>query len=113
MSETILKLLAEGGSITVLGQRNDNGFSQFLIQKNEVVLYDCATEAFDGEPNTRSGLLNSWEDVVRVFDQNPHWVRLHPKTIHADFAEQIFAWVEQRAGASADTGIVDLRHYLN
>lgn len=101
MTETILKLMAEGGSITILGTLDENGFWQFLIKKNEVCLYDLVPDELDGNPVITSGQLSSWDDAVRLLDQNSNWVRLCPVTIHPEFVVQILSLVEERGGASA------------
>lgn len=101
VTETILKLMAEGGSITILGNRDGDSFCQFLIKKNEVCLYDLVPDELDGNPVTASGQLSSWDDAVRLLDQNSNWLRLCPVTIHPDFIMQILALVEERGGASA------------
>lgn len=102
MSETILELGAEGGSITIFGIRGKGGLRRFVIEKNESALYDLLPdEKFKGESVVKSGPVGSWDNAVRLLNKNPNWYRLYPVKVHPDFEERILALVEDQGGVSA------------
>jgi hypothetical protein len=102
MQETILDLRAEGGSITLLGLRGSDGLRKFVLEKNEAVLRDMLPdEEFEGEAVVRSSPVTSWEAIVSLLNQNQHWHRLSPITIHPYFENRILALVYERGGDSS------------
>jgi hypothetical protein len=102
MEETILKLMAEGGSITLVGIRDTSGIHQFRIKKNEVVFYDLALESeLLGRSVAASGFAYSWNDAISLLNRHTFWHCLYPVIIHPDFKVQILELVEARGGATA------------
>lgn len=81
--ETILAVGAEGGSITLEGQRDAAGVWRFRIATNESVLGD-----FLGKELGATSSWESWEAALAALNRYP-WPRLWPVRIHAEFAEAI------------------------
>ena len=84
---TILTLGAEGGSITLEGQRDAAGAWRFRVATNEGGLGDLLDEELD---EVRGGAppWESWEGALTQLDRYP-WPRLEPIGIHAEFEEAI------------------------
>jgi hypothetical protein len=102
MQETILDLGAEGGSITLLGFRGSDGLRKFVLEKNELALRNMLpTEEFEGEAVVRSVPVTSWDAAVSLLNQNQHWHRLCPKSVHPYFESRILALVQERGGDSS------------
>jgi hypothetical protein len=81
--ETILVVGAEGGSITLEGQRDAAGVWRFRVARNECVLGDLL-----GEELGATSSWESWEAALAELDRYP-WPRLWPIRVHADFAGAI------------------------
>jgi hypothetical protein len=93
-SEVIIELGAEGGSITLYGNRAKQGW----IFIREVV--DWTPELIDEERiQHRSVAVDSWEAALHLLDQY-HWHKLSPTVVHADFRQPIWVAVQQRLRSS-------------
>lgn len=95
-TETILEVLAEGGSLKIQGRRHRAGVWEFAVATNEAALLDLL-DGVDGEDPVRSSDVHgatewvaSWEHALSLFDRYP-WHRLHPRRIHPDFAPRLVA----------------------
>jgi hypothetical protein len=77
-AEIILKVLAEGGSLTVLGIKTGNGW-RFRLVRNESTLADLLNEEDRQgiEFRSESEWVDSWPDVQKLLDKYP-WHPLHP-----------------------------------
>jgi hypothetical protein len=78
----ILDLLAEGGSLTVVGRRVGPDWG-YAVVVNERALED------EGGGISETP-LDSWTDVVAKLEQY-HWRKLHTGFVHPDFAERVQA----------------------
>ncbi len=91
--QTILELGAEGGSITLQGQRDLAGAWRFRVVKDEVALrHMLDEEPDDGGADGGSESTSSWEswgDALNRLNQYP-WPQLRPVAIRAEFADAIF-----------------------
>jgi hypothetical protein len=81
--ETILVVGAEGGSITVEGQRDAASVWCFRVVTNESALGDLL-----GDELGATSSWESWEAALAELNRYP-WPRLWPIRVHADFAEAI------------------------
>src|SRR5262249_41906371 len=90
--EVILKLGAEGGSLTLYGFRIKEGWSFTLGT------YDCTPVLIDEGPpmHRKSGVVDRWDAALKLLDQNPSWPKLHPISIHPDFKTKVWVAVQKR-----------------
>jgi hypothetical protein len=79
---TILEVLAEGGSITVVGRQVD-GEWKFNVLVNERVLEDEGG-TFSETP------ASTWSEAMTRLERYP-WRRLRTHYVHPDFKEQVEA----------------------
>jgi hypothetical protein len=94
----ILEVLAEGGSLTLLGDQTDTGWC-FRLVRNECALFDLLSE------EDREGLVfydesdwvDGWESALELLNAWPWWHRLHPKHVHPEFRQRIWATVQRRS----------------
>ncbi|MDF1628706.1 MAG: hypothetical protein P1U78_02820 [Alcanivoracaceae bacterium] len=102
MPEIILKIGAEGGSITLYGVRRNNDFERFSINT-----YDCSDDEAEDDasrdisqissPNSAS----SWPDALNLLKRYPSWYRLYPLVLHPDFESRILEEVRNCGGDAA------------
>lgn len=98
-NEVILKVLAEGGSVTLHGRRCGSAwqFSLYLLDQTPLLIDDPMIA-------NRSEIVESWEEALVLLDRYP-WHRLHPRTVHPEFRERI--WREIQSRYAAGGGRVD------
>lgn len=86
--EVIVKVLAEGGSVTLWGARTDTGWKFYRA------VNDQTPELID-EPGIRhdSSWVESWSEAVALLDRYP-WHRLHPQEVHPEFRTAVLETVE-------------------
>jgi NAD-dependent deacetylase len=97
--EVIIKLGAEGGSITLYGMKLDNGEWIFSKERNEI--FDLEDEVGDQQsvPNKKVRQFNStrgqakstvrgWTGALELLNQYP-WKQLGPHHVHPEFATKI------------------------
>jgi hypothetical protein len=96
-TEIILKALAEGGSLTLIGIRVSNGW-RFRLVRDESTLADllCEEDRHGIEFRSESDWVDSWQEALKLLDEYP-WHRLHAEQVHPDFRREIWAAVQHRA----------------
>jgi len=94
----ILKVGAEGGSITLLGMHAADGW-RFRLKSTDHsdTIFDESCEAADSSPND-SRTADSWLAALELLDSYP-WHRLYPLEVHPDFREIVFDTVAERYGS--------------
>ena len=97
--ETILKLGAEGGGISLFGYKGDDArwtFFATLIDHTPTLLMGEDT----GEPiNRQTAPVSGWENALVLLDNKfRYWPRLSPITIHLDFRDAVLTAVRARVG---------------
>ena len=87
----VMRVLAEGGSITLAGFRS-GGEWRFTMRVNEAVLLDLLDE-----PTVPSRLetARSWVEALSLIDRYS-WHRLHPGEVHPEFRERVLEAVTAR-----------------
>lgn len=85
-AEVVLRLGAEGGSLTRWGSR----------ERDQWLFHFEARDVFGPSARPRE-VAETWEDAVALLDSRPHWVRLAPLTVHAEFRALVFAAWRARA----------------
>lgn len=95
-SIVILEVLAEGGGLTLYGQRLANEWRYSLESLDQ-------TPWLIDEPTIqgRSKVVSSWEAAIALMDCYP-WYRLMPGTIHPDFRAKV--WLEFQHRQKANEG---------
>jgi hypothetical protein len=90
-NEIIVKVGAEGGSLTLYGQRNGRGW-QFSMG-----LFDQTMSWVDGGPvvERTSKVVKTWASALKLLDEYS-WNRLFPLAVHPDFGKKVFAAVVAR-----------------
>jgi hypothetical protein len=93
---TILQILAEGGSLSILGMRTGTGW-RFRLVRNESTLGDLlnADDRAGLELHYASDWL-PWADALELLNEYP-WHRLRPSQVHPAFRQRIWAAVQSKA----------------
>lgn len=88
--EIILRVSAEGGSITLRGERNDQGW-KFLRHLRDQTARPLA------EPDTvhQSDSVDTWEEALKLMDRYP-WPKLFPREVHPEFRALVLQEVLRR-----------------
>jgi hypothetical protein len=104
-TETIVKVGADGGSLTIEGEHCDAGW-QFRMVRNEMALYDDCVD--DEGPGDIAGFLeqtdylDSLGEALKLFDRYPYWTGLYIVEVHPEFVDKVLAEVRSRGGTSAE-----------
>jgi hypothetical protein len=104
LHEVVLEVGAEGGSITLVRERNRNEDWWFRIETNETALRDVLSQGDQNgiEFSSQTGYVHSFEEALRLLDKYP-WFRLYPLEIHPEFIDAVLGAVRKRGGAAAET----------
>lgn len=101
-SEVILKLGAEGGSITLFGIKNAEDEWEFTFETNQVVLFDLLLEEGRigmGSPISRFPPVIAWSEALEFLNSRyEYWYKLWPITVHPEFKDRILVEARNRAG---------------
>jgi hypothetical protein len=99
-SEVIVEISAEGGSVTLIGERSKDCW-RFRLQVD-----DCASEFLDDEDafGLPQGLRSSpwvhtWPAAIALLDCYP-WEQLSAESVHPDFREQVWLEVNRQTNGS-------------
>jgi len=94
-AKIIVKIGAEGGSLTVLGRKTTRGtwrFKASMVDESMLLLGE------DDDVEVREA-SSAWEDslaaVLTWLDKYP-WARLHPTAVHPEFRREILEAVRSR-----------------
>jgi len=98
VTEKILELGAELGSLTLLGRRTgeDWKFAVATVDQSELLLDDDAEEIRHTGP-----WVDGWTAALRELDKRA-WFRLYPLSVRDGFATRILQAVRERLGDSSD-----------
>ena len=105
LREIVLEIGAEGGSVTLLRERNGTEEWRFRMKTNEAALYDLLPEEYRdeiGSYQTQSGYVNSFPEAMLLLDKYP-WCNLYPLRVHPGFLDAVLLEVRKRGGASEET----------
>jgi hypothetical protein len=83
-NEIIVEVGADGGSLTLLGQRNGRGW---LYSMN---LFDQTLSWVDDGPEVErtSKVVKTWATALKLLDKYP-WHRFYPLRVHPEFKERV------------------------
>jgi hypothetical protein len=96
--ETILELGAEGGSLTLFGNRDAAGQWRFWTQTDETTMIDLLDEedlSGLGSLDNTSAPVYSLPEALALLDKYP-WYRLTPLQVHPEFRLVILGEVQKR-----------------
>lgn len=97
-SEIIVEAGAEGGGITLYGQRNGRGwlFSRHLVDHTGAMLEDPVWIEHDSE------VVSTWEEAINLLEEY-EFNHLHPLQVHPEFQDRVLREVLSRNRRSRDT----------
>ena len=105
LREIVLEVGAEGGSITLVRERNTGTDWQFQLKTNETALYDLLSkedrEAV-GESFAHTGYVSSFQEALCLLDRYP-WFRLFPMNFHSAFLDAVLLEIRKRRGKAEET----------
>lgn len=90
--QVVLKVGAEGGSITLWGRGNAAGQWSFALERNESALADFLRDEDDMQLLTRTRSkrwLDTWEEALERLNAYS-WPRLHPLKVHDEFRDRVW-----------------------
>lgn len=90
----ILTLLAEGGSISVMGKKVPETGWTYAVILDEETLSQLVDDVLPEETYSQI-VTDSWESLLEMIDRYP-WIKLYPKLIHDEFKKKILAAVLSR-----------------
>jgi hypothetical protein len=104
LRETVLEIGSEGGSLTLVRQKNAGGDWEFRVERNETALYDLLSdEDRNGiEFASQTGYVRSFQEALRLLDRYP-WFRLHPIWVNPEFLNAVLLEVKKRGGEVDET----------
>ncbi len=100
LHEIVLEVGAEGGSITLLGER-EAGDWQFQMETQET--YDLSEEDVGvGENSAPIECVRTFHEAVAILDRY-RWFGLQPLKVHPEFREAVLLAVRMRGGPTEET----------
>jgi hypothetical protein len=103
--EIVLKVGAEGGSLTLMRARNAGEQYHFWMECDETTLADFLVDDNEigaGGLQSRSGVVDSLEEAFRLLDCYPYWPSLVPLEIHPDLRSEILREVNRKGGSAEE-----------
>jgi hypothetical protein len=97
-SVVILKAVAVGGSVTLVGRLAVAGewqFARITVDQLEDLLGEAGVRAPDPPEPRPLEWVNGWDEAVSLLDRYP-WARLHPVAAHPEFVERVRVAVDER-----------------
>lgn len=98
--EVVLEVGGEGGSLTLLRERAEDGNWRFRLESAETALSDVLCEdgnASRGRELAEAHCANSLQKAFTLLDRYP-WFRLTPLEIHPEFLDAVIDQVRRRGG---------------
>jgi len=94
--EIILKIAAEGGSLTLYGKRDTRSGWHFSrrVREQTPMMVNEGDDA-ESEINHGSGWVSTWQEAVSLLDRYP-WAMLSAQHVHKEFRALVWAAVEER-----------------
>ena len=93
--ETVLEVLAEGGSLSVMRRNTQPPTFSARQRDQSLVLID------EGDEIVRHDPWGSWEAATKALDRYP-WRKLYPALVHADHAEDVWNLVVEDRSSLSD-----------
>jgi len=93
--ECIIKIGAEGGSITLFGVRTKDGEWQFARAVNDQTPTFLDPDEGGSEIKHTSLWVKTWAEALRMLDRYP-WARLNGMFVHPEFRQRLWEAVKDR-----------------
>jgi hypothetical protein len=107
--EVIVEIGAEGGSITLFGQKEVGGDWRFCRCVDDQTPTFLSDGDGGGPPIEHSSdWVNSWSEAVELLDKYP-WVMLSGQSVHPEFRERVWDEVLRRLEAQPESRRVRAR----
>ena len=94
-----MRMLAEGGSVTLSAVRGPEGWTSFTLVTDESTLFDLLGDDDGAGPRT-TGPADTWEGAMGLLDCYA-WPMLYPDFVHQDFRVAVIAAVRERAASDS------------
>jgi guanosine-3',5'-bis(diphosphate) 3'-pyrophosphohydrolase len=102
--EVVLKVGADGGSVTLFRDRNAHGDWRFRMGTDESTLYDMLSEEDRGEwgdYRSQTAYVHSFNEAITLLDKY-QWVELEPLHVLPEFLDAVLLEVRKRGGKTAE-----------
>ncbi len=101
LPEIVLKIGAEGGTLTILREQIVEQGWQFRIELNETTLYDMLSEedqrGMGVEDFARTEYAPTCQEALRRIERY-QWFRLYPLEVHPEYLDAVLAEVAKNGG---------------
>ena len=97
-AETVLRVLNEGGSISVTRTRSEADTWQFYVTNDESGWLEGLTDEFppgEGYGINESEPVATFDEALRLLDEHP-WYEMRPDLVHPDFRAAVWTAVLER-----------------
>jgi hypothetical protein len=101
--EVVLMVGTDGGSIALQRRESSSGKWVWLMETNEVELYDLldGEEGFNSRDAVKCDFAGSFAGAMALIDRYP-WAKLHPMKVHPEYREEVLSAVRDRGGVRAE-----------
>ena len=104
-TDIIVRVGAEGGSLTIEGKHcGDKGW-RFRMVRNEEALADFWVDDEDPEDVglfEQTDYFDSLHEALQLFDEYRGWFNLYVVEVHPEFVDEVLAEVRSRGGETAE-----------
>jgi NAD-dependent deacetylase len=101
VEETILKVGAEGGCMTLIGRQSDDGRWRFRVNVDASTFAEFMPDEFSADQLRRDGeWIDGFDAALEAFDQEVPWAQLSPIRVHPEFAGRVIEAVRNRLRSS-------------
>lgn len=92
----IIRILTEGGALTLFGQKDSQGAWHFCRSVNDQAPTLLDPQDGRGEPiQHTSGWVKTWPEAMALLDRYP-WATLGGREVHPEFQRQVWVEVSRR-----------------
>jgi hypothetical protein len=101
--QTVFEVGGEGGSLSIVRQRNQKGKWEFWAARDETAVSELLSKGDLGNEADlvhRAVRVKRFQNALHSLDKFP-WFRLFPMKVHPEFAKNVLREVETRGGSEA------------
>lgn len=102
LPEIVLKIGAEGGSLTILRERVVEQGWRFRVELNETTLYDMLSEedqrGMRAEDFARFEYAQTFQEALGRIEKY-QWFRLYPLQVHPEYLDAVLSEVRKNGGS--------------
>jgi hypothetical protein len=107
LSEIILEVGGEGGSIKLTREKDADNDWTFQLQTDESGMVDILSaedQSGIGSFASKTKTVGTFQEALSLLDVYPSWFRLQPLFVHSDFRDLVLQEVRKRGGEAAEEG---------